>query len=165
MSSAPPVQTQPQTIILNGIDPLGLLLDATIKPAVEIDLNQEDWKQIINVIEEEHDSFFDRDAGPDGEEWPALAPYTVAKKGHATILEEDRLLRQSLTESGAQHAIRETTLAELIFGTDRDDAWKHQDGYGKIPRRSHTGFSDNLVDEVADLVADIVVGKMVKANL
>jgi len=151
-------------VVCESIEEFEALLTAMIEPAVNPQFQQEDWRAIIEAMELEHESYFDRDAGPDGEPWQPLAPYTIAKKGHATILEEDGILRQSLTESGSPEAIREMTLAEVVFGTSRDHAWKHQDGFGKIPQRMHTGFSQNLLDETVDLVGDNVIGKMVSAN-
>jgi len=151
-------------VVCNSIEEFEALLAAMVAPAVNPQFNQDDWRTIVEAMEDEHESYFDRDAGPDGEAWKPLAPYTIAKKGHATILEEDRILRQSLTESGSPAAVREMTLADVIFGTSRENAWKHQEGHGRIPQRMHTGFSQNLLDKTVDLVGDNVIGKMVSAN-
>lgn len=156
-----PAQTD---IELKDIDELDRLIMAMIQPAVEMNMKREDWRPISDAMESEHEKYFDRAASPAGEPWEPLAPFTVAKKGHATILIEDGILRQSLTESGSPAAVRELSLDEIVFGTRREHAEKHQDGYGKIPQRSHTGFSENLVDEVVDLVTDTIIGKMVVAT-
>jgi phage gpG-like protein len=150
---------------VNSPEEFEALLEAMIAPAVNPRFRREDWRDVVEAMETEHESFFDRDTGPDGEAWQPLAPYTIAKKGHATILEEDGILRQSLTESGSPAAVRELSLAELVFGTSRENAWKHQEGHGRIPQRMHTGFSENLLDETVDLVGDNVIGKMVSANV
>jgi len=156
-----PAQTD---IELKDIDELDRLIMAMIQPAVEMNMKREDWRPITDAMESEHEKYFDRAESPSGEAHPALSPVTVAKKGHATILVEDGILKQSLTESGSPEAVRELSLDEIIFGTSREHAEKHQEGSGKIPQRSHTGFSENLVDEVVDLVTDTIIGKMVVAT-
>lgn len=50
--------------------------------------------------------------------WPPLAESTVARKGHSTILRETDAMMESLTDSGAEGALREVFGDELIFGTN-----------------------------------------------
>lgn len=152
------------TTTVTSFEELERLLEAIVDPPSDPQMQRDDWAPLVDAIETTHSGYFRSQAGPDGSPWPALKPMTVAKKGHATILVETGDLQRSLTESGAPHAIRRQTLTELLFGTDRPHADKHQDGRGKLPQREHTGFNEQLISQCVDLVADTVVGKMIEAT-
>jgi len=122
------------------------------------------WTEIIEWLQEKHLGYFGTETGPNGP-WQPLKPATVAKKGHDIILFEESLLRDSLSQSGAQHAIRRTEPAQLIFGTDRPWAWTHQEGTKKIPQREHTGLNNDTLDDLTSLVADTAVLLMMGAPI
>lgn len=126
---------------------------------------------ITRDLEKLHELYFDRQGGPEGA-WKPLAPATVAKKGHATILEETERLRNSLA-SRTSDSIRELTRngnrTTLRFGTTREHAPKHQRGTARIPKRMHTGFtraeSRVMAQRVAISTVRQLTAKLVKAEL
>lgn len=70
----------------------------------------------------------ERQVDPWGNRWRPLSPYTVRKKGHATILyDTGRLLRSYHWRLEGNNAVR--------FGTDVPYAAVHQFGTKRVPRR------------------------------
>jgi len=65
-----------------------------------------------------------------------------------------------MINSGGIHAIRETEVGSLFFGTDREFAGSHQFGAGNIPQREFAGLSQEDVERVTELVADAAVKMM-----
>lgn len=152
------------TIVVQDFAALQKLVTAMVQPVLAAKLEVEEWHPIMLAMEDAHQSYFDNNAGPDGEQWPKLSPVTVALKGHGTILVDEGRLKESLTDAFAPDAIREKTLDEIVFGTSRINASIHQEGEGRIPRRSHTGFNEQLISECADLVADAFISKMMNVK-
>lgn len=127
---------------------------------------------IVRDLEKLHALYFDRQGGPEGA-WQPLAPYTVRKKGHPTILEDTGRLRNSLA-SRTYDSVREVThgsgRTHLRFGTKRPFASVHQ--YGKtysvistrrtitIPRRVHVGLTRSETKVIAQRVARDVVRQL-----
>lgn len=109
----------------------------------------------LGVLETAHQGYFDRSESPGGDPWPPLAPYTVRRKGHDTILVETGRLRSSLTRRG-RDAIRETSHRGLIFGTEVPYAYFHQDGEG-VPQREHVGMNEETLQILLDDVLDATV--------
>lgn len=60
----------------------------------------------------------DRFASQGGGEWDPLAESTVARKGSDVIGRETDAMMDSLTDSGAEGALREIFGDELVFGTN-----------------------------------------------
>lgn len=113
------------------------------------------------TLEEAHLGGFHSGMSPTTEQWAPLAPSTVKKKGHATILVDTGKLQRSLTDAGAEDAIRDI-IAEppqhgLVFGTSVEYAGFHQFGTVRIPQREHVGMGEEELDELVNLVADGVV--------
>ena len=119
----------------------------------------QDYLDKLNIV---HEGYFDKDAGPSGEKWQPLAQYTIQKKGHATILEEFRDMKRSVTESGAPGAIRSATHRGLVFGTSDEKSIFHQEGTGKIPKREFVGMGEQTVNELVEKVADATMEKITK---
>lgn len=68
-------------------------------------------------------------------EWPPLAPSTVARKGHSTILVDTGALRASLVDPGSAMRIMGV---DAEYGTNIGYAFYHQDGgyvAGRPPQR------------------------------
>lgn len=96
---------------------------------MEMDKLFEAFKPVMGALESE---WFDSNGHG---EWPELAPSTVARKGHATILVDTGDLRASLVDPGRAMQIHGTS-AE--YGTDVEYAHWHQDGgyvAGRPPQR------------------------------
>lgn len=131
--------------------------------ATQLDFTHVLRNVVLTKLREWHAGYFQRDAGPSGEAWPELSPFTVQKKGHATILEETRLMVLSLigTGGGNQYSINEVKKtsygAELVYGTSREQAKTHQEGdpSRNIPKREFVGINQtHLKEVVAAVVAD-----------
>ena len=114
-----------------------------------------------------HNLQFGTEAGADKARWPALAPATVKKKGHAKILVETGKLRSSLTQTAADGAIRytwdEPGKAGLSFGTDVPYSQYHSeiDRPGKrLPTREHVGINPAYFDAFCGRAMDHVHKEM-----
>lgn len=150
---------------VDGFDGLFNLVMNMFKRLEDPAFQREQWQTTVEVLEEMHQQYFASSTSPDGEAWAPLAASTVAAKGNAKILIDTQALFQSLTDSGAGDAIRETDPEFLLFGTRREWAWVHMFGIDKpgrprLPARVHTGISDAGVDRILDVVADASVEVM-----
>lgn len=147
------------TLVLNSFDEFVTMLNDMVKPVQEPKIQQPTWQSVINILQEMEQGFFASSAGPDGEAWAPLKPYTVKKKGHDIILRETYELEKGLTGQSAT-SVRETNPTMLEFGTSRDWAWVHQDGSGRIPQRMMVGMTEESINDVLDVVADAAVMMM-----
>lgn len=152
-------------IEIDGFDGLFDLVSHMFKRMEEPTLQREQWQTTVEVLEDLHREYFASATSPDGDKWEPLAASTVKAKGNAKILVDTGALFQSLTDSGASDAIRETDPDFLLFGTRREWAWVHMFGIDKpgrprLPARVHTGISDAGVDRILDVVADAAVEVM-----
>lgn len=147
------------TLVLNSFDEFVTMSFNMVKPVQEPKIQQPTWQSVINILQEMEQGFFASSAGPDGEAWAPLKPYTVKKKGHDIILRETYELEKGLTGQSAT-SVRETNPTMLEFGTSRDWAWVHQDGSGRIPQRMMVGMTEESINDVLDVVADAAVMMM-----
>lgn len=120
---------------------------------------KEVFDHFLNTLEEKHRSGFESQQSPTGEAWRPLAPSTVKRKGHDTILFETGKLKASLTGKAAE-AIRESTAKDMTFGTSVEYAGFHQRGTSTIPQRVHVGASENSLKLLEDGIADFIVDLM-----
>lgn len=147
------------TLVLNSFDEFVTMSFNMVKPVQEPKIQQPTWQSVINILQEMEQGFFASSAGPDGEAWAPLKPYTVKKKGHDIILRETYELEKGLTGQSAT-SVRETNPTMLEFGTSRDWAWVHQDGSGRIPQRMMVGMTEESINDVLEVVADAAVMMM-----
>lgn len=117
------------------------------------------WQQVIDVLQEMERGYFASSAGPDGEPWAPNRPFTVKKKGHGIILRETYEMEASLIGVSGT-SVRKISGSNLEFGTNRAWAWKHQEGYGRIPQRMFIGMNDQGMKDVMDIAADAAVMMM-----
>lgn len=114
-------------------------------------------------LEAEHRAMFSQNRSPGGEPWQPLAPATVKRKGHATILVETGALRHSLL-SRNQYSIRETVIEGrsqgIVFGTSRPFASIHQYGTERVPQRQHVGVNEQFVGVFAKRIAEAAAKKL-----
>lgn len=128
---------------------------------IETDFETLDMKPVLEdelgVLERLHEDYFFDAKSPGGESWPALAPSTVAAKGHARILIDTGRLLQSLTQRGPD-AVRNVTGGngsfDLVFGTAVPYSVFHDEATGNRPARQHVGWNDQTLDEVTFHVLD-----------
>jgi phage gpG-like protein len=123
------------------------------------------FEQELDALRSAHRGFFDSATDPSGAAWKPLAPSTVAKKGHATILVEGTELRESLVgenSSSIAEVINEgaNNQHSLVFGTSREFAALHQEGTTRTPQRMHVGLNDRIIDEFVEKLADRAVQEL-----
>ncbi|WP_169314853.1 phage virion morphogenesis protein [Rubinisphaera brasiliensis] len=110
------------------------------------------------VLEQSHAKGFQEARSSAGDNWPALAPSTVKRKGHDTILVDTGRLKQSLA-SQTQHSVREVSDRGrgALFGTQVPYSIFHQQGGGRLPQRQHVGITNADEEILSDRVADFAV--------
>lgn len=110
-------------------------------------------------MEEHHAQWFAGQHAPGGSSWPALAPATVKRKGHSTILVDTGRLKQSF--QGGSDAFRkiigEGLNHGLSYGTMVPYSIYHQDGMGHLPQREHVGINNEILSDMTERVADRTV--------
>lgn len=115
------------------------------------------------TLEAKHREYFDRDAGPSGDAWPALSPVTIARKGHDTILEDTTDLKRSLTGrtgDSVREVVRQGDADNqhaMAFGTTDKKSPRHQTGGPNLPQREHVGMDPQTLDDFVDDIADALV--------
>ena len=93
-------------------------------------------------------------------DWPALKPSTIARKGNDRILVETGALRASLVSVGGPGNISATAPRGMLFGTEVEYAIFHQEGTRKMPARPPVGMSEETLDRAVERIADSAVEKM-----
>ena len=138
---------------------------------------QRDWdtmefettlEDLVPALEEDHNQYFVQGVAPTGEAWKELHPFTVAMKGHDTILVDSETLVDSLSDPDEDFAIRdyfrEGKTVGLIFGTSVPYAWRHQEGVGEpgqnLPQRIHVGVTLDRVELFQQAIADHAVDQL-----
>lgn len=147
------------SIQLNSIDDFVFMIEEMTEPAIDPVLNDQEWTEVVELLQEMERGYFAASAGPDGVPWVPLRPYTIRRKGHATILRETWELLDSLTGHTA-NTVLTTTPISLEFGTQREWAWWHQHGTARMPPRPFIGMSDDGLDRVVGSIADSIVRQM-----
>ncbi len=132
------------TVETDSIDDIIALVDRMIQPIIAPQMTSTRWQEFIDYFQEMERRIFADESSPDGEPWEELKPETIRRKGHDIILIELQLLIDSMTDSGATHAIRETSDTELFFGTNREWAWTRGGRRGRCrrDRREHRTADD-----------------------
>lgn len=118
---------------------------------------------IIAELEDLHREYFYQEASPDGDNWPPLAPATIASKGHSNILYASGRLNESLAFTSADSIRRIEVvrgMSALIFGTSVPYSVHHQFGTKVLPIREHIGITAEKADELAASVIEYTVGRL-----
>lgn len=109
-------------------------------------------------LEAEHAKFFAKAEDPAGKKWAPLAPSTVKRKGHATILVDKVKLKPSLTqpqsEYGYRYPVDEWPKASLVFGTLAPYSGFQETATDIKPARIHVGVNTRYVDGMAGRAVD-----------
>lgn len=143
---------------IDGIENLQTVFDG-----IELDFSEVPYgamlKEELGHLEQLHAGFFASSTGPDGNKWPPLAPSTVKRKGHSTILVETSALKASLTQpqAGVRIVIDEPAGTVMSFGTDVPYSVFHDAASGSRPARRHVGANEEYVNKLANRIADGVV--------
>lgn len=135
-------------------------LDAVLSDAMEVEFAPL-LEEFHGDLEAAHAEGFAGAVSPGGRAWPKLAPSTIRRKGHATILVDSGRLRASLQGRTAD-SIREVVdeglgRAGLSFGTDVEYAKFHQEGTARIPQREHVGAGEELIQQFENAIADTFI--------
>lgn len=122
----------------------------------------------FQMFAQDHSVMFAEQREPaQGPAWKPLAPSTIRRKGHDTILVETGRLRGSLTSERHSDGIREIfdnwpDKSVAIFGTDVPYAQYHMQGNERMPARPHVGTSEQTVDKLTDDAANHAVSELAK---
>lgn len=100
---------------------------------------------------------------PHGVPWQPLAPATIAKKGHSTILVDTGRLQASVVNPQHPDHVRELLDNGLTFGTDVPYGIFHQDGTPRLPQREFLGMTIETVDQITSNVADHAVQGLLRS--
>jgi phage gpG-like protein len=109
-------------IVAKHMEESGLLASDMMEPMARIAL---DMMRITGIN-------FSSGGRRGGGSWKRLAPSTIERKGHDTILVDTGALKASVTEAGAPFQILDFDKEGLNFGTDRPWAFVHQ--YGRVDK-------------------------------
>lgn len=124
-------------------------------------------KRELKELEKQHASYWEKDAGPDGTAWPELAPSTIKRKGHATILVDTKRLKPSLAQRTAD-SIRETYEEGhnhgLEFGTEVPYSMDHDEATSNRPARRHVGTNEEHLAAMTERAADYTLNELKKAS-
>jgi hypothetical protein len=124
-------------------------------------------KAELKELEKQHAGYWERDAGPDDQAWPELAPSTIKRKGHDTILVDKRRLKPSLAQRTGD-SIRETydegANKGLTFGTEVPYSAAHDQDVGNRPARRHVGTNENHLQKMTERAADYTLNDLKKAS-
>lgn len=104
---------------------------------------------------------FGAQTDPLGNPWPALAPSTVARKGHSIIMiDSDRLAASESTRSHGssgdevREAVQTNDGCRIEFGSNVEYGPYHNHPYKNRPARIHLGITDEYLDGVAERAND-----------
>lgn len=119
----------------------------------------------MEAVAEWHGVLFAGQHAPSGDPWAPLAPATVKRKGHSTILVDTGRLRGSLRDQTHADGIRETFdewpgQAGFIFGTEVPYSVFHLEGTARAPARPHVGIEERTLDRLAELAADHALAEL-----
>ena len=152
--------TQP---VLNSIEDFGSLIEQIGEDLVEHSF-EEPLTEFAKELEESHANFFATSTAPNGQAWLPLAPATIARKGHDTILVETTAMRESLRLGAGDNVLDVGTTggghSYLSFGTSDWKAGFHQFGTSRIPARPFVGMTDEQPTQLAEIIADEAVESM-----
>ena len=139
-----------------------------------LDVVSSDWEhinydplldEITRSLEVHHADHFALEHAPNDELWPALAPRTIAKKGHdRKLVEFADLLGSLVTDTTNSIRVRaaDGNGAELIYGTSDHRSAIHQYGApgANIPKREHVGMSELFTEDLEFVSTDFVVAAL-----
>jgi phage gpG-like protein len=115
------------------------------------------------TLQDQHQVMYDSGQDSNGSAWEPLAPSTVARKGHDTILVDTNRMKASLvspTGDSIRDVVSENGMAGAVFGTDVEYARFHVAGTSRMPARPPVGISEKTIDQVQNEVADHTVASM-----
>ena len=143
-------------------DVLGQVFDSIAIEFQEIDYTPPLTEALVK-LEEQHEAMYSGGHDSNGDAWPPLAPSTVKRKGHATILVDSGRMKASLVgQSGdsIRDVVSEGGSAGAVFGTDVEYAHFHVDGTARMPARPPVGISEETIGAVTNAIADHTVASI-----
>lgn len=155
-----------QVFNADSIDQVGDIF-AGIFDEIKIGFQETDYTapltHSIIKLQEQHQVMYDNGLASNDEPWAPLAPATIAKKGHDTILVDKGKMKASLigpTGDSVRDVIEERGMAGAVFGTDVEYAHFHVTGTSRMPARPPVGISEKTLDSICNDVADHTVASM-----
>ena len=159
-----------QTIYMESLDELQDFYDGIADDFNQIEFDP--WMQAeLGLMADWHDGLFQSATDPGGTPWPPLAPSTITRKGHSTILVDTGRLRQSLRLKGNQStgdAVREGIQSDLTsymtFGTVVEYGPYHDQASGTRPARRHVGINEEYMDRMTVRACDFTIKELAEAG-
>lgn len=152
-----------ETFNVNGIDGLSAVL-GDVFDSIAIQFQEVEYTEplsdAIKTLEQQHEVMYANGQDSNGDAWAPLAPSTIAKKGHDTILVDKKKMRASLvseTGDSIRDIVSEGRIAGAVFGTDLEYAGFHVEGTARMPARPPVGISEETIETVTNKVADHTV--------
>lgn len=118
---------------------------------------------VLRRLAKLHKQYFDAEQNPIGAAWPALAPSTIARKGHSTILFESGRLKASLTQGtgdSVADVFQEGSNAGMTFGTTVPYSIFHDRATDNRPARRHVGIDAKVLDSIAQGAVDVALARL-----
>lgn len=152
-----------QIFTADSIDQVGEIF-AGIFEEIEIQFQETDYTEplteTLGLLEEQHQVMYESGQDSNGSAWAPLAPSTIAKKGHATILVDKNKQKAALvseTGDSIRDVVSEGQVSGAVFGTDLEYTHFHVEGTSRMPARPPVGISEKTIDQVTNKVADHTV--------
>jgi phage gpG-like protein len=115
----------------------------------------------VGIAEESMRQGFEQSKAPNGGGWAPNAPATIKRKGHGKVLRDTGRLGVSLTQSTHPDAVVEIVAEPSGCGFSRGTSVEYsqinQTGSKRAPARPHVGLTEEAVDEMTELGADLAI--------
>ncbi len=119
-------------------------------------------QKVLDLTKTELNAGFESGTAPDGSKWPALKhPRPPHRNQNNKPLIDTKKLQESVVGNSQDH-LEAVSGEGLILGTYVEYAGFHQNGTSKIPQREFMGFSEEIQDQSAELVADSLIDNIDK---
>lgn len=156
----------PAVDVIDGIEGVQRYIDGIAADFRQIDFQPFGRLELFELADV-HAGYFADASDPIDAKWPELAPSTVARKGHATILVETDRLKSSLTEKiagGVGDAVRDVVVlqdeTDILFGTMVEYSGYHDSASGNRPARRHVGVNDQFLDNFCDRLIRYAINEL-----
>lgn len=151
---------------LRGLNEVGPYIESVARQFQKLQFKEFGQLELLELADF-HAGLFADASDPAGVAWPPLAPSTIKRKGHDTILVETGRLRGSLaqkaTASGGD-AVREVaelaSETDVIFGTLVEYSPYHDVASNNRPARPHVGVNEQFVDGFCDRLLRFAIDEL-----
>jgi phage gpG-like protein len=146
-----------QTIILNSLDELPTVLEGVAAQFRRADYTGAFEREIAPELAEQHAEYFASATDPFGAPWAPLAPSTIARKGHDTILIDTKAMANSIVSQNSPNHVQHISRQEMNWGSADEKLPFHQFGTSRMPARPPVGVTEAGANRIAEITADATV--------